>query len=217
MNISETIISEQAPRVRRLFVQWMNYMEQRVEFWEIPGNIDIHTQGHCERVLLHALRIGEERVLDDRSMTALAHAAIFHDTRRRDNYLDVGHGGRASQYYRRYCAEGNLDFLPEAYEAMKFHDRDDELGNRLIRQKGGGMAEAWLEVYHVFKDADALDRLRLGTWCLDERYLRTPEAKRMIPFAQTIVNQTTDPVELERVYRLVNHFRPRMDKDADLL
>ncbi|MBM6991940.1 MAG: HD domain-containing protein [Prevotella sp.] len=208
MNISEKIIGQQSPRVKRMFAYWVEYMERHVVFWEIPGNIDIHTQGHCERVLLHALRIGEKRALDDRSMTALAHAAIFHDTRRKDNYLDVGHGGRASQYYRTYCGQGALGFLPEAYEAMKFHDRDDALGNQLIRRKGSDQADVWLEVYHVFKDADALDRLRLGTWCLDERYLRTAEAKGMVAFAQQVVNETTDPVELERMYRMMETFRP---------
>lgn len=211
MNISDHIISEQPASVQQLFVQWADFMHHRVEFWDVPGDVDIHAQGHCARVLLHALRIGAARGLDERRMTALAHAAIFHDTRRRDNYLDVGHGGRAARYYRSFCEGSDIDFLPEAYEAMKFHDRDDDLGNRLIRQKGGTVGEAWLEVYHVFKDADALDRLRLGTWCLDERFLRTPEARQMIDFAQRLVCETTDPVELERVYRMMLPFRPDME------
>ena len=154
MNIPSSIIDDQSPRVRQLFIHWAGYMEACVEFWEIPGNIDIHTQGHCERVLLHALRIGHQRGMNERSLAALAHAAIFHDTRRKDNYLDVGHGGRAAQYYRTYCHGGSLDFLGEAYESIKYHDRDDDLGNRLILRKGGDRARQWLELYHVFKDAD---------------------------------------------------------------
>lgn len=215
MNIPSSIIDDQSPRVRQLFIHRAGYMEACVEFWEIPGNIDIHTQGHCERVLLHALRIGHQRGMNERSLAALAHAAIFHDTRRKDNYLDVGHGGRAAQYYRTYCHGGSLDFLGEAYESIKYHDRDDDLGNRLILRKGGDRARQWLEVYHVFKDADALDRLRLGTWCLDEKYLRTSEAKAMVGFAQTVVNETTDPVELERMYRMMDVFRPHFDKKTD--
>ena len=113
MNISKAVIDAQPVRVRQLFMQWEPFMEQRVEFWEIPGNLDIHTQGHCERVLLHALRIGEARHITDRAMTALAHASIFHDTRRKDNYLDVGHGARAANYYKDFCQSNGLTFLPE--------------------------------------------------------------------------------------------------------
>ncbi len=210
MNITQEIIGAQSVEVQEMFRYWEHYMEEHVEFWEIPGNIDIHTEGHCERVLMHALRLGHECGVEERVMTALAHAAIFHDTRRKDNYLDVGHGGRAADYYKAFCQKRGLAFMPEAYVAMRFHDRDDKLGDDYIVRHAGDDTERWLEVYHVFKDADALDRLRLGTWCLDERYLRTPESKRMRAFAQQLVEQTIDPAELKRVYDMLAPFKDRM-------
>lgn len=206
-NVSEEIIARQPERVQQMFVHWEEYMERHMVFWEIPGEFDIHTQGHCERVLMHALRIGEARGLPDRALVALAHAAIFHDTRRKDNYLDVGHGGRAALYYREFCACHDIDFCPEAFNAVKFHDRDDDLGIRSIRRDGGDDADGWLEVYRCFKDADALDRLRLGTWCLDVNYLRTPEAKTMTDFAEHLVRDTIDPDELAKMFREVEKFR----------
>lgn len=215
MNISGQIIGRQTDRVRRLFERWRAYMEERVVFWDIPGEFDIHTQGHCERVLLHALRIGEARGADDRSMEALAHAAIFHDTRRRDNHLDVGHGGRAALYYRDHCAATGLAFLSEACLAMRFHDRDDALGEQVIGREGGAEAARWVEVYRCFKDADALDRLRLGTWCLDVRFLRTPEARGMVAFAQQLVEQTTDPAELSRMYAAMEAYRERYERGGE--
>lgn len=165
-------------------------MSDCVCFWEIPGDLDIHTQGHCERVLLHALRIGEARHASDRQMTALAEASVFHDSRRKDNYLDTGHGARAANYYKDYCGKGGLEFLPEAYTAIWYHDRDDELGSRYIATHAGTEADSWLEVYRCFKDADALDRYRLGTWCLDKRFLRTDVAKTMTDFALMLVQRT---------------------------
>lgn len=207
MNIPKEIINEQPQRVREMFLTWIKFMEDYVDFWQIPGDLDIHTQGHCERVLMHALRIGEARHATDRQMLALAHASIFHDTRRKDNYLDTGHRQRAAEYY------ANSKFiipLPEAYAAIWYHDRDDALGEKYINEHTTTEAERreWLEVYHNFKDADGLDRLRLGTWCLDPKFLRTPEAKAMIPFAQRLVEATIPPTELQRTYDMTNPFRP---------
>lgn len=221
MNIPDDVILRQTERVAAFFRYWEGFMKRRVEFWQIPGDLDIHTQGHCERVLMHALRIGDARAVTDRQMLALAHAAIFHDTRRRDNYLDTGHGERAAEYYKSfseheaagksYCqvAADSMVFLPEAYAAIWYHDRDDELGEAYIRDHAGADSAGWGEVYHIFKDADALDRLRLGTWCLDPKFLRTPEARLMQTFAQQLVEATIPPAELERTYRLTEPFRPK--------
>lgn len=162
-------------------------------------------------------------------MIALCHASIFHDTRRKDNYLDVGHGDRAADYYRDFCKEHGIKYLPEVYATIKFHDRDDKLGEAYIRQEarkhslgpdsqgadGSGSpaawddTEGWLEVYRDFKDADALDRLRLGPWMLDVRYLRTPEAKGMADYAQRLVEATIDAETLRELY---DWTRPYADK-----
>ena len=40
----------------------------------------------------------------------------------------------------------------------------------------------------LLKDADGLDRVRLGD--LDPRYLRHPESKGMVPFAQALFDAT---------------------------
>lgn len=217
MRIPDNIIDRQEAVVREYFRYWETYMEQNVEFWNIPGDLDIHTQGHCERVLMHALRIGAARGVSERQLLALSYASIFHDTRRKDNYLDTGHGERAAGYYKEYSErlacigdEGSLamKYLPEAYAAIWYHDRDDELGEDYIREHAGADADEWLEVYRIFKDADALDRLRLGTWCLAPAYLRTPEAKMMVDFAQQLVEASIPADELERTYRLTEPFRP---------
>lgn len=56
---------------------------------------------------------------------------------------------------------------------------------------------------------DDLDQLRLGTWCLDPMFLRTPEAKAMIPFAQQLVEDAIPPNELQHTYDLTASFRPK--------
>lgn len=223
MNIVVNIIGKESELVSSMFLRWDRYMEQHVEFWQLPGEFDVHTQGHAERVLLLALKIGERRGLNDRLMTALCLASIFHDTRRKDNYMDTGHGDRAAEYYKDFCGNGDLEFLPETYTAIKFHDRDDRLGEDYIRQEApknllsGQDAESaihdWTEVYHDFKDADALDRLRLGPWALDPRFLRSDEAKSLMPFAQDLVNKTIDPAELKKVMDATRPFAKKFSEN----
>lgn len=215
MKISESVIKAQTERVRNSFCYWEKYMEDYLEFWKIPGDLDIHTQGHCERVLMHALRIGDARHVSDEQMLALSLASIFHDTRRKDNYLDTGHGARAAEYYKKFASSEDethrpVPFLPSAYAAIWYHDRDDSLGEKYIRKhfEDEDDFKRAIEVYHIFKDADGLDRLRLGTWCLDSKFLRTNEAKGMIPFAQQLVEASIPHDELMKTYKLTEPFKP---------
>lgn len=229
MNIPQDLIREEAPQVQSMVSYWWDFMDREVSFWKTEGNAEVHSQGHCGRVLLLALKIGAARQLRLRSMISLCHASIFHDTRRKDNYLDVGHGDRAADYYRDFCKEHGIKYLPEVYATIKFHDRDDKLGEAYIRQEARKHSlgpdtqgadgsdspaawddtEGWLEVYRDFKDADALDRLRLGPWMLDVRYLRTPEAKGMADYAQRLVEATIDAETLRQLY---DWTRPYADK-----
>lgn len=128
MKVPQKEIDGLSPVVKDMFLQWRDFLYDRVSF-NMPDS-RIHAAGHCERVLLYALIIGYEIFGDNRHvLTALAHAAVFHDTRRQDDYLDTGHGARAAVYYRKFCDTApDIDFLPEAQAMMKYHDIDDMRG-----------------------------------------------------------------------------------------
>lgn len=49
-----------------------------------------------------------------------------------------------------------------------------------------GEAERKILLYQIFKDADALDRFRLGPDGLDVRYLRTDAAKELYEYAKMV-------------------------------
>ena len=102
--------------------------------------------------------------MDDDALAALAEASIFHDTRRKDNYCDVGHGDRGADYYWDYCRKNKLKFLPETFATIKFHDRDDRQGEAYISKHVGKNTDRAIMIYHIFKDSDALDRDRMGDW-----------------------------------------------------
>ena len=112
MNISNSTLSLLSNKVRSLCAHWDEYMKDHLEFWPLPGNFDIHTESHCERVLVHAMRIGEACGMDDDALAALAEASIFHDTRRKDNYCDVGYGDNDADYFWDYCIKNKLKFHP---------------------------------------------------------------------------------------------------------
>ena len=55
----------------------------------------------------------------------------------------------------------------------------DEIGRAEINKR-------YLKLFDIFKDADALDRVRLGIRDLDINQLRTPEAKSMTMVAEIL-------------------------------
>ena len=210
MIVTEEILLNESPRVSSMFSYWRDEMYSKLKFWTLDDGIDIHTEGHCERVLLLALKIGEKRQLLLRSMIALCHASIFHDTRRKDNYLDRGHGDRAADYYKEFCEKNSMKFLPEVFATIKYHDRNDEEGEEYIRREApADEMEGWLEVYRDFKDADALDRFRLGPWGLNESFLRTEQSRELVDFARELVDKTIDPDVMKKT---MDATRPFADK-----
>lgn len=195
MKVPQKEIDGLSSVVKDMFLQWRDFLYDRVSF-NMPDS-RIHAAGHCERVLLYALIIGYEIFGDNRHvLTALAHAAVFHDTRRQDDYLDTGHGARAAVYYRQFCdAAPDIDFMPEAQLMMKYHDIDDMRGKVGIKHDFQGPLPRMFKLYDIFKDADALDRWRLGDDGLDPEFLRTEQAKGMVEYSHRIVNETMSPID----------------------
>lgn len=199
-------------RVRELFTSWLAFMDEQLEPWTTGGAI--HFRPHWARVLMHALVMGEALGLPDADLRALAMAAVFHDTRRKSPYLDTGHGARAAAYYAQACAAqaatgngGPLSYDPRTMLAIAWHDRDDEAGLRATVHAvehdedpvGKGSFAAALPtsasadaptILRIFKDADGLDRVRLGPGGLDERYLRTAPARANVAFAHELLTAT---------------------------
>lgn len=199
-------------RVRAIFTDWLAFIDDELEPWTTGGAI--HFRPHWARVLMHALAIGDARELPDADLRALAMAAVFHDSRRKNPYLDTGHGARAAAYYAEYCCDSRsaaqtravrLAFDPRTMLAIAWHDRDDEQGLAAVAQAAAdgeshdfngvsyqaalpddALADA-ATILRIFKDADGLDRVRLGDGGLDTRYLRTDQARANVDFAHALL------------------------------
>ena len=204
--------------VRTLFLRWLAFVNGDLDPWTTGGAI--HFRPHWARVLMLALTLGQRRGFNDIDMEALAMAAVFHDSRRKNPYLDVGHGARAAEYYLQFCRETKsgairrttagkaIRFDPRTYLTIRWHDRDDDDGieaiariiddNCLVEEGFEDLSALMPEscaslqdMLLTFKDADALDRVRLGGMDhggLDVRFLRTSWAHELVPFAYTLLD-----------------------------
>ena len=181
-----TILSEDDPlRVR--FERWRRFLLREVTFSHSESVC--HTTEHVERVLLFALLLGRELEVPSEDLDALALCAVFHDTRRHDDDLDVGHGDRAAAYYREYETERGRTPDNRVARIIARHDRRDEVSEEKFREEGAD--DETLLLYRIFKDADAIDRCRFGPKALNERYLRTSAARSLLPVLRPFVLRLT--------------------------
>lgn len=136
-----------------------------------------HGKEHALRVLLLCLIMGDCYGLSLEDQSKLALAAIFHDSRRVNDYEDRKHGEDGAIYFTETTLLGNsiVEFL------CKYHSVPDEEGIRAIGDLpySPERLEEILLLYKIFKDADALDRVRFGFSDLDINMLRTPLAKEL--------------------------------------
>ena len=101
-------------RIKPIFDKWNDILENQVTF--TLEDSEKHTGAHCRRVMLYALAIAQRQGLPEKDKDILGAAAAFHDSRRLDDWLDVGHGQRAADYYREYCVSHELEFKQKCYD-----------------------------------------------------------------------------------------------------
>lgn len=193
----EKIATFAPPETRERVLKWMGFIEEDLDPWPFGGAL--HGENHWGRVLALGQVIGAREGFAPGDLDALAAAAAFHDTRRHDAFLDHGHGDRAADYYRAYCAETGLPFDERAFLAIKWHDRDDAAGEATAGTWDAahpvpeGCRATAQELLRAFKDADGLDRVRMGSWALDAKYLRTEAARSMTGLAHDLLTASQLP------------------------
>ncbi|PGP20951.1 hypothetical protein COA01_15540 [Bacillus cereus] len=156
----------------------------------------IHGMKHTERVLLHVQSLCLELEVDDLDTIILSIAALYHDIGRKNDDIDPYHG---EESWKKLIALGLIDTFEEKYEIyedeiqiLKFiienHCLNDELvWSNLEKLTFYRSKEEVKFLMKVFKDADGLDRVRIGD--LDTKYLRFEESKRRYLFAKQIFRE----------------------------
>ena len=159
---------------RMQITQELLYDFEPQESW-LAHDSDIHGVGHMTRVfILQELicnHLESEGVVIDRQATRFA--AMAHDVGRHDDGRDLEHGRRSAEWMQQNLA-GKLssETLDVATYIVHWHvPHDDE-------------APVMTTELKVLKDADGLDRARLGD--LNPSYLRTTAAKDLVDVAQRL-------------------------------
>ena len=134
-----------------------------------------HGIGHMSRVLILQELISN--LLEQNgamvNRTALRWAAAAHDVGRVDDGLDLEHGTRSAEWIKRNLADRMTpEELDIATYIVHWHTPSDHLAPDMTIE------------LQILKDADALDRVRLGD--LDPTYLRTDVAKNLVDTAQQL-------------------------------
>jgi hypothetical protein len=168
----------------------------------------LHGQAHVSRVMIHAMRLIE--ATGQHAYGPQLWASVFlHDLARTHDGVCHRHGADAAQRLRdepslqQRLAEAGLvtaDY-PAIEAAVTAHSAPKEVSRD---------HQHW-PLIALLKDADGLDRVRLGD--LDPRYLRNAEAKAMVPFAQALFDATdgviaTGPAHFEQLMAAAQNLIP---------
>lgn len=148
----------------------------------------LHGPAHMIRVFilqeLICQQLEKEGTQIDREATRWA--ASVHDIGRVDDGNDLEHGRRSAEWMKQNApADMSPETLDTATYIVHWHvPHDDE-------------APVMTTELKILKDADGLDRVRLGDF--DERYLRTDAAKNLIEPARELyeASLSENPAELD--------------------
>ena len=170
-------IEDMLPKVIKAYHDYRELITDYAEF-NMEGD---HGEIHSARVLLNCLFIAKEMNLTGHETDILAIASVFHDTMRDNNGEDIKHGEASAEYYKKYAQEhpALINYEKVIEQIIKYHCLPDEIGRSEINKR-------YLKLFDIFKDADALDRVRFGIRDLDINQLRTPEAKSMTMVADIL-------------------------------
>lgn len=178
-----------------------------------PGQFQIrslvHGQSHVARVMIHAMRLVAATGFQEEAKRLWA-AVYLHDLARENDAMDEGHGRRAVQRLKR---------MPEVRALF----RDLWLGDEDVRDVSYAVARhsQWQEpsprhrahrLAALLKDADGLDRVRISD--LDPKYLRHPEARGMVSFAQRLFRESYGLEEGETHFGQLWEIATALDAEA---
>lgn len=148
----------------------------------------IHGQLHVKRVFLLLLLLAYH----EQGWSELPHwlslAALYHDIGRSNDNFDPEHGRRS---YQKALSLGLLQDLEQKEKEMarfiiETHCLEDKEAYRLVDDYRVYDSHLLFKMYALFKDADALDRIRIND--LDITHLRTPSAHQLLLVARDLLD-----------------------------
>lgn len=158
----------------------------------------LHGKKHTYRVMYHVLAIGRKAGLNDEIFPAFC-AAFIHDMARKDDGYCTQHGLWSAQtklpLFTEFFIQQGLN--QQHLEAIRLAVTNHSLPNEM------DPSHPYYKIVALLKDADALDRVRLCMFNLDEKYLRFPETISLNDNAHKLF-VATDKARIENFGSLLN-------------
>ena len=143
----------------------------------------VHGSGHIHRVLLFAALIGWREGLEEGDLRQYFHMASYHDVGRTFDGFDIYHGARSALRLAALTGQTG-ERLKEMQAAVSAHSRPDRDMETLVRSYEPRDLDHALEMTRLLKDADNLDRVRLGD--LKVKFLRHDSARDLAEFSRRL-------------------------------
>lgn len=132
-------------------------------------------------MLLHCLLLAHKLDPPQEDVESLCTAALYHNVRRDNDGVDEEHGAMGKDRYEESVQNPDpmVSFLCE------FHCLPDEVGMKRARDRVE-IGERGARLLRVFKDADALDRVRFRIQDVDLNQMRLEVSKTMVLVARLV-------------------------------
>ena len=190
--LSENGLIEEYQTMRDYFI--------KPEYYQSPYGV--HGVGHVRRVLLHCISLANAIGLSEHERGILMVAACYHDIGRKHDEACEEHGKWSLEkmdelnldtFYILNDGDGGVypEYLThEDLEVVEFiiryHCQSDEQGEKAMEEiEDTSVRESVQKLFPIFKDADALDRVRISD--LNLKYLRTKESRQRVKFAEDVL------------------------------
>ena len=174
-------------------------MLSNIEIFYLQG---IHGIEHAYKVLLITQELGKLEKLSVNQQELLEFCAIFHDIGRVNDYADSTHGIRSIYKLKQNQFFGLTKFDNELTKyIIENHCITDNIAFHNINNYDFDENEEALYLLKIFKDADNLDRFRIGDF--DPSYLRMLNSHKLIAFAEELNTRSYDHNEIIKQFKAV--------------
>lgn len=161
-----------APHFQRLS-RWEHYPMLLQTLEQLDHSVlfvsKMHGLGHIERTILQGDFCAMEEGLDRSDTALLLLACSYHDVGRQDDWVDDLHGWRSAQRIGAITGRTGED-LKLLQGAVDAHSRKEAVLRETVAGYHPADLNRAVRLAQLLKDADGLDRVRLGD--LDPSYLR---------------------------------------------
>ena len=163
------------------------YSEQMKDFdTTILYKSDGHGVNHNIRVCFFAYIISSNEKISTRDFELIMEACKYHDIGRTNDMEDESHGKKSADKITFLDNKYSKEELNYIKTIVTCHSLNDKKFNKVATKNGVIDIERCKKMHEILKDSDALDRVRLHYPYVNEKYIRTETARKMIAFAHEL-------------------------------